>query len=133
VHEGERASGLGRNIDPRRTAPHDAVLAGGLELDALGQTEDVLAARQQRGVRKAPRRGTVAVAVACDIADHMAIGRAHLPGRHTEDRCRQRQQVLARLRRRPPQRHGRDLDGRTRDGGPLVGRALGMAEHHLDL
>ena len=125
VHKHQLAADLGGDVHARHGLADHGVIGGGLGGRGIHQLQRGVRARQQRAVRHLARR-------VCDALHHT---RTHLQliDRHAQALCGLRHQPVARLRGSGAQGLGVDLDGRARDGGALVGRARGVAQHHVYL
>ncbi|MNM72708.1 hypothetical protein D3C81_844080 [compost metagenome] len=124
VDEGQHAACLGGDIDAASRAADDAVGRHRLDRHVVGQRQRHVLALHQRAIADG--------GVGPEHAE-LAILRFELAGRHAQLLCGARQQPCACLRRGTAQRDGGNLDRCAGDGRALVGRGLGMAEHHAHL
>jgi hypothetical protein len=125
VHEHCVAKGLGRDVHTRLRLAHHAVIGHRFDGAVEVQAQLDAAAPQQLAVAHAAR-GVARHA-------HLAAIGGEAFHRHVQVTGGFGQQPGTRLGRRLAQRHGVDLDGRAGDGGALVGRAAGVAQHHVHL
>ncbi|MNV16514.1 hypothetical protein D3C71_1072800 [compost metagenome] len=125
VHKHQLATDLGGDVHARHGLADHGVIGGGLGGRGVHQLQRGVRARQQRAV------GHVARRVCSDL--HHTGTHLQLIHRHAQPLCGLRHQPVARLRSGGAQGLGVDLDGCTRDGGALVGRAGGVAQHHIHL
>ena len=123
VYVGGFTGRLGRNIDARGAGAHQAILRLRFQRRVAGNRQFDMTAGHQLGVaERLPLRA----------ADHALLQR-QLFHRRIEALRRLAQQPTARFGGGVAQRHGGDLQRGAGDGGALIRRAFGVAQHHSHL
>ena len=125
VHKHQLAADLGGDVHALHGLADHGVIGGGLGGRGIHQLQRGVCAHQQRAV------GHLVRWVCSDL--HHPRAHLQLIHRHAQPLCGLRHQPVACLRGGGAQGLGVDLDGRTGDGGALVGRAGGVAQHHVHL
>ncbi len=123
VHENQLAADLGRYVHARHGLPDHGVVGCGLGGRGLGQLQRGVRAGQQFAIGE----------LACRLGRHLHQAGPYLQriGGHAQAHGSLGHQPVARLGRCRAQRLGVDLDRGAGNGGALVGRARGVAQHHV--
>ena len=125
VHVGQIAAHLAGNVHARHRGADHGVIGGRFGGRFVVEVQDLMAAFDECAISQAVLRvgnGTHHTALQLQSVDC-----------HAQLLRRLCQQPLARLRCCSAQRPGMNLDGCAGNGGALVGRACGVAQHHVHL